>query len=239
MMRKPSGKPAAITSLRRAAAQPITAVTFDAGGTLIEPWPSVGHIYARVAARHGIRGVSPEQLNQRFRIVWRQLRNFDYSRRAWQRVVKETFHGVSTFAPGRDCFEDLYRRFAQPDVWRIFRDVLPALEALAARGIRLGIISNWDERLRPLIGRLGLRSYFHEIIVSAEAGVTKPSPRIFELAARRLRVPRASVLHVGDSPSLDFRAARAAGLNSLLLRRGSPPGRNRISSLLTLRELIP
>ena len=30
----------------------IQAVTFDVGGTLIRPWPSVGHVYAEVAARH-------------------------------------------------------------------------------------------------------------------------------------------------------------------------------------------
>jgi putative hydrolase of the HAD superfamily len=237
MIRNQSGKPGAIASLLRSAAQPIKAVTFDAGGTLIEPWPSVGHIYSRVAATHGIAGASPARLNQRFRIVWRQLSNFDYSRRAWRCVVNETFLGAGTPAPDRDCFDDLYRRFAQPDVWRVFRDVLPTLEALAGRGVRLGIISNWDERLRPLLGRLDLLRHFSEIVVSAEAGVTKPSRRIFELAARRLQVPRESVLHIGDSPSLDFRAARAAGLSSLLLRRGVAPGRNRISSLLSLRGL--
>jgi hypothetical protein len=32
----------------------IRAVTFDVGGTLIEPWPSVGRVYAEVAARHGV-----------------------------------------------------------------------------------------------------------------------------------------------------------------------------------------
>ena len=30
----------------------IKAITFDVGGTLIEPWPSVGHAYAGVAARY-------------------------------------------------------------------------------------------------------------------------------------------------------------------------------------------
>ena len=37
----------------------VKAVTFDVGGTLIEPWPSVGHAYAEVAQRHGVE-VEPD-----------------------------------------------------------------------------------------------------------------------------------------------------------------------------------
>ncbi len=42
----------------------IRAVTFDVGGTLIEPWPSVGHVYAEVAARHGVAAIDVATLNQ-------------------------------------------------------------------------------------------------------------------------------------------------------------------------------
>src|SRR5580700_10426449 len=44
---------------------PIRAVTFDVGGTLIEPWPSVGRVYAEVAARHGLE-VAAEDLDRQF-----------------------------------------------------------------------------------------------------------------------------------------------------------------------------
>jgi len=217
----------------------ILAVTFDAGGTLIAPWPSVGHVYARVAARHGIRGVSPASLNLKFGRIWRGIGKFDYSLRAWQSVVHKTFLGASASPPDRACFSDIYRTFARPEAWRIYRDVLPTLEALAGRGIRLGIISNWDERLRPLLRRLGLRRHFHEVIVSSDAGVAKPSARIFELAATRLQVPPGAVLHIGDSLLLDVRAARAAGFQAVLLRRGTPSARGRIGSLLAVGNRIP
>ena len=46
----------------------IKAVTFDAGGTLIKPWPSVGHVYAEAAAGHA--RIAPERLNERFAAVW-------------------------------------------------------------------------------------------------------------------------------------------------------------------------
>ena len=48
----------------------IRAVTLDVGGTLIEPWPSVGHVYARVAERFGIV-CSAEGVNRSFAAAWR------------------------------------------------------------------------------------------------------------------------------------------------------------------------
>src|SRR5262249_44700851 len=49
----------------------VRAITFDVGGTLIQPWPSVGHIYAEVAAHHGRRDISVEALNRQFAAAWK------------------------------------------------------------------------------------------------------------------------------------------------------------------------
>jgi putative hydrolase of the HAD superfamily len=219
---------------RRSAARPILAVTFDVGGTLIRPWPSVGHVYARVAARHGIGGVSAASLSRGFKRVWSRLEGFDYSRGSWRKVVVETFRKAGASIPDSDCFGDIYRTFGRPEAWKLFPDVLPTLNWLAQNGIQLGIISNWDERLRLLLRRLGLLRHFRRIIISSEVGSAKPSARIFELAARRLEVPPDAVLHVGDSFSLDARAARAAGFQAVHLKRGSSPVRGSIGSLLDL-----
>jgi putative hydrolase of the HAD superfamily len=133
------------------ARQRILAVTFDVGGTLLTPHPSVGHIYAEVAARHGYKGVPPALLNRRFAAAWRRLKNFHYTRAHWAGLVDATFRGLIPVPPSRSFFPTLYERFAEPGAWRIYEDALPVLEAQAARGVKLGIISNWDERLRPLL----------------------------------------------------------------------------------------
>src|SRR5215475_3144489 len=137
------------------------AVTFDVGGTLIEPYPSVGHVYADVAARHGMPGLSPTELNHRFVVAWKNLAEFDYSRAAWSRMVNATFAGLvrDQEVPSPSFFAALYDRFAEPTAWRVFDDVLPALESLTNRGVKLGLISNWDERLKPLLARLRLDRY--------------------------------------------------------------------------------
>ncbi len=216
----------------------IRAVSFDVGGTLIDPWPSVGHVYADVARKHGL-DVSAAELDARFAEVWKRRRGFTYSRANWMEIVDLTFAGLTQVPPSQTFFEEIWARFDQPDAWRIYQDVLPTLKVLGRRGFRLAIISNWDERLRPLLGRLGLSKYFDAIVISVEVGFSKPAPEIFNIAARMLNLPPAAIIHVGDDPEDDFAGARAAGLSALLLdRSGSLPNSDTIRELTALCEIL-
>jgi putative hydrolase of the HAD superfamily len=211
----------------------IQAVTFDVGGTLIEPWPSVGHIYAEVATRFDVRA-EPEALNAGFRAAWKAKRDFDYSRAAWFDLVRATFGAGQELPP--EFFPAVYERFAEPDAWRIFDDVLPTLDALATQGIRLAAISNWDERLEPLLRRLDLHRWFEAVVVSCDVRFTKPSSAIFAHALRKLALPAEAVIHVGDGVAEDFEGAHAAGLGAVLVRRDGG-GEDAARAIRSLREL--
>jgi putative hydrolase of the HAD superfamily len=212
----------------------IKAISFDVGGTLIEPWPSVGHIYAEVAARHGLKNLSAEQLNARFKAAWRARQNFRHSRNEWDELVTEVFGGSTP--PG--FFAELYERFAEPDAWRIYDDVVPTLDLLAARNIRLAIISNWDERLRPLLHKLKLERYFEAFAISLEIGFPKPAPVIFQHAAKELNLPPSSILHVGDSPEMDVAGATAAGFQAVQIHRHTTAENSGLHSLAELAAII-
>jgi putative hydrolase of the HAD superfamily len=217
----------------------IRAVTFDVGGTLIRPWPSVGQIYAEVAERHGLRNISADHLERQFKAAWQAQQPFEHTREGWARIVDGTFAGVLDVPPSRTFFGELFARFAKPDVWHVFEDVRPALEALQARGLRLAVISNWDERLRPLLGRLGLEAFFETIVVSCEVGAVKPSPAIFRAALRELDLEAAEVLHVGDSQIADVEGARATGMRALRIRReGELEGEHDVRSLEEIARLV-
>ena len=215
--------------------QRIEAVTFDVGGTLIECWPSVGHVYSEVAARHGYPALSPDLLNRRFKEAWKQLKDFRHTRDDWAALVDATFGNVVQPPPSASFFPELFNRFCDPSAWHVFEDVVPVLSSLKSRGITLGIVSNWDERLRPLLRRLNLDLYFDTIVVSCETGAHKPSPAIFETACAALRSPPAHTLHVGDSFEMDVTGARAAGLQARWLRRDQSRGSR--DSITTLRAL--
>jgi hypothetical protein len=73
----------------------IRAVAFDFGSTLIDPWPSVGHVSAQVATRHGCDHREPAQLNAWFSQDWRQRApDFDYTRQAWRGLLRQTLVSV-------------------------------------------------------------------------------------------------------------------------------------------------
>lgn len=219
----------------RKARSRILAVTFDVGGTLIECQPSVGHIYAEVAARYGCRAPAAA-LNRRFKTAWQAFQGFRHTCSQWAELVDATFSGLIHPPPSQTFFSELYERFTEPDAWHVYDDVVPTLKQLKARGLKLGIVSNWDDRLRPLLACLKLDSYFEAILVSCEAGVCKPSPELFVAACDALGASPQNTLHIGDHPEMDVRGAQAAGLQAVRLRRG---GRLRSSAELgSLRDLL-
>ena len=213
----------------------IKAVTFDAGGTLIEPWPSVGAIYAQVASEFGL-DCSAEQLTSNFLDTWSARSAFRYTRQEWAEVVRDTFAGIAEISDR--VFDAIYERFAEPRSWLIYDDVIPTLQALERTGLRLAVISNWDERLEPLLQKLGLGTYFRHIIVSSQLGFHKPDQRIFLRAAELLGISPNAILHIGDSLREDVEGARSVGMNPLRIRRSGKEQAFDVAKLTTLLDLL-
>ena len=194
----------------------IEAVTFDAGGTLIDPWPSVGAVYASVARDFGL-DCCPDTITAQFASAWKRRTPFRYTREEWAEVVRHSFHGQGHVSPA--LFNAIYDRFAEPDTWLIYSDVIPTLQALEKLGVKLAVISNWDNRLRFLLNKLGLATYFQHIVVSSEIDAHKPDPRIFLHTAELLNVPAEKILHVGDTPGEDIAGAHAVNAFACRIRR--------------------
>ncbi|MCX7997874.1 MAG: HAD-IA family hydrolase, partial [Leptospiraceae bacterium] len=101
--------------------------------------------------------------------------------------------------------------------------------------IGLGIISNWDLRLRTLLERKNLVQYFHPIIISAEFGYEKPSEKIFLHAQKLIGLEPNQLFYVGDKAELDYYPPKKLGWNAYLLH--SPI--EGIPTISDLSELIP
>jgi putative hydrolase of the HAD superfamily len=236
----------------------VTAVVFfDVAGTLIRVRDGVGAQYARVAGRFGL-AADPRALEREFPRAFRAAPPMAFAgataqaipgleRATWRGIVRDVFAGaglLDRFAPGAfdAYFDAVYRHFEDPGTWDVFPDVMPALAALRARGTSLGIVSNFDSRVRRILARLGLASSFQSVTLSSEVGATKPDRAIFARALARHGVDAARAVHVGDSPSEDCEGARAAGLRAVLIdragRHADRPGLVRVDSLAALPEVI-
>ncbi len=96
------------------------------------------------------------------------------------------------------------------------------LEALAARGVRLGIVCDVGftrgELLRGLLADEGLLSHFSGWAFSDEVGHYKPSPEIFEAALAALGAEPEGAMHVGDLRRTDVAGAAALGMRTVRFR---------------------
>ncbi len=181
----------------------ISAVIFDLDGVIVSTDGCHARAWRRLAEDERI-SVTSAQLErcrgvgrmESLGIVLEQSRQ-DYDERARQELAdrKNRYY--------RESLEQLTRAEILPGVERLLAD-------LRQRGLRTAIASS--SRNAPLIlERIGLADRFDAIADGNDIARSKPDPEVFELAARRLRVPHHECLVVEDAEA-GVMAARAAGM---------------------------
>ena len=132
-------------------------------------------------------------------------------------------------------FEVAYEHFAEAGVWQLYPEVPELLEQLQPH-FQLAVISNFDGRLRFILQHLGISNYFSYIFISSELGADKPDPEIFCRALKGMNLSADGVVHVGDDPERDWKAATAAGLSVFRLDRPRNSLRDLLLTLTTNRH---
>jgi putative hydrolase of the HAD superfamily len=152
--------------------------------------------------------------------------------RGWWRAVVGATLGAQTHPAFEACFDALFAHYAGAGAWTLFPDVPPTFRALRDRGLRIGVVSNFDGRLPAILDGLGVDA--DAVVWSTRAGAAKPARAIFARAASMLGIPLAELCHVGDDHVADVRGAEAAGAQAVHLdRSGARP-----DGLTTLVALI-
>jgi putative hydrolase of the HAD superfamily len=217
----------------------IKSIFFDAAGTLFRLTRTVGHHYALVGERLGLR-LDADALDRAFAVSWKRvpprpasgIAREDDDKGWWREFVDDVLDQVApqTHELDRDnFFEVAYEHFAEAGVWQLFPETAGVLEELGTR-FDLVVISNFDGRLRMILEQLGISKFFRQVFISSELGFDKPDPRIFRRALELSDCAADEVLHVGDDPERDWRASRAAGLHVYELHRP----RNSLRELLAI-----
>jgi putative hydrolase of the HAD superfamily len=97
-------------------------------------------------------------------------------------------------------------------------EALPTLEELRRRGHLLGMISVCTEDVPQVWDETPLGRTFDATVFSCDVGISKPDPRIYEIACERLGVEPGESLFVGDGANDELPGAERAGMTALQLR---------------------
>jgi putative hydrolase of the HAD superfamily len=222
-------------------------LVFDVGGTLLRlNVEAMARIYVEMCGTLGTpiefaRACAVIETLERELPIRQQQRlvslEQDKGKDFWIHFYTDGFRRLGVTVDVYPQADDIRARFQRAEFETLFDDVLPTLDALAARDIQMGILSNFSTNLENVLRQVGVHHYFSFYIVSAVVGIEKPDPQIFALAIRAANQPREKLLYVGDSVFHDMQGARQAGIDAILIdRKNQHPDFNgtRLSSLTEL-----
>jgi putative hydrolase of the HAD superfamily len=225
----------------------LRAVFFDVGNTLIRPHPSVSEVVRQVLAEEGhvhdldaidrLMPLVDEYYEDRYRSDDTFWTDEDRTSEVWVGMYSLLCRKLGIEDGAERIAARVYQEFGDPARWVAYADVQPAFRRLRRRGLMLGLISNWDDRLSGLIAGLGLAAELETIVSSADVGLHKPDPRIFELACTRLGVDPEQAAHVGDHYYADIVGARAIGMHPVLIDRHADSRTWRSGFVVTLDDV--
>ena len=222
----------------------IRAITFDFGNTLVRvSREGLRAVTERTAVEASVvlglgdpaafRAAWSDERDRQFREEVPAFREVDLHQRAIRILAR--LRGMVSPGPHERWDDVAAAGIAQPaeveavvDAYsRAFVETMPPVEgasellaALAGRGFRLAILSNWPlaATIDRYVAGAGWDRHLAGIFVSQRIGTIKPHPAIFAFAADALDTPPGAILHVGDDWAADVVGAREAGWRVAYLR---------------------
>lgn len=218
-------------------------VLFDLGSTLIYfdgDWPAI-IAESLVQATQTLRGLGYDLDEQAFPEAYNALIQEYYTMRN-DKFVEYTSEYVLRDALARHSYPEpdakhlrqaLKAMYAVSQArWRTESDTLPTLERLRTRGYRMGIVSNAadDADVQVLVDQAQIRPYFDFVLTSAQAGVRKPNPVIFEQALAHWNAQPSQAVMIGDLIPADVAGANRLGIASVWISRRADTPENRAAA---------
>ena len=185
---------------------PRPAVIFDLGGVLVR------------TEDHGPRrrweerlGLSPGELHDRVfgsEASRRATLGHAHTNDVWDQLARE-------FALVAEDLDALARDFWAGD--RLDQDLVAFITALRPQATTAILSNAWPDAREVFTERFGLAPAFDAMVISAEEGLAKPDPRLYELTLERLKTPARAAIFVDDVLA-NVEAARDVGVAGVHFR---------------------
>ncbi|XP_060850096.1 rhythmically expressed gene 2 protein-like [Rhopalosiphum padi] len=208
-------------------------ITFDVTGTLLKYRSSPAVEYSNVLNKYGLEvklSTLENLINKNWTFMTKAHPNFgldtglkweNYWRIYAQNVFSKAFQieNITDNVPLRDIIDDLMMTYSTGETFKVQNGAIELLDYLKNEKIPLGVLTNYDPRIKSMITNLGLSHYFKFILSSYEVRSEKPDIKIFRKAESYIEkgLNRKLFLHIGDSYLLDFKGAKNAGWSACLV----------------------
>lgn len=241
---------------------PPRAVVFDLDDTLLtsyrqpqKTWSGIIAEHAEALGEHDTHWVTAEVLarvleflsHEEGRKLWRL--EGDATRR---KVVRSAFHRLNLARPegseplhgvDADRIADRFETYLEETI-SLKPGARDLLENLAARGIRLGLLTNGSgPRQRGKLARFDLARHFDAIQIEEEKGFGKPEPEAYLTILASLECQACEAWMIGDDALWDVAAPAGLGITAIFYSENAaaptpPEAAARVSSLPQVTELL-
>ena len=197
---------------------PYSWVLFDADHTLFDFERSSAHALGQTLEQHGVNFEETHHvptykaINKRY---WQALERGEIDQ-AGLRVARFSDFLTEIEASRVDAprfSEDYEHHLGQSR--HLLDGATEIVEHVAARASLMMITNGLHRVQQPRLSQASIAHHFEDILISEELGVSKPDPRIFDIAFDRMGQPEKSeVLMVGDSLLADIGGGANAGIDT-------------------------
>jgi putative hydrolase of the HAD superfamily len=198
----------------------LRAVVFDVDFTIARPGPDLGpEGYRRLGERYGL-DLDPARYEDARRAALADLHRhpeLDHDEEIWVLFTQRIIEGMGGRGDTYGCAAEMTRAWEHAHHFDLFDDVLPTLDALRERGLRLGLLSNTARDLELFVQHHGLA--VDAVLTSRLHGKTKPHAAIFLRMLELLGVRPEEAAMIGDTLEDDVEGARSVGMRAVLVDR--------------------
>ena len=209
----------------------IKAVFFDLYQTLIHHDPPYADSLSQIIGDFGIE-ITADDLRRPVVIadefIYMENSRLSINQRSHEDKMSlfSKYHSIllkeANIEPTAELIRHNIVKMQQIDFKRVlFDDVLPVLKQLKQKGFILGLISNVDSDITPLLNKLALTPLLQVVVTSQGSGYHKPQPQIFRQAATQASLEPEESMYVGDQYQVDVLGAEEAGMQGILIDRNN------------------